>query len=506
MMFFGLMGLAALVIDMGFVRLAQRQMQTAVDSAALEGLRWRDSTTDPHQQASNMAAYTFDADLDLTTSDTQYGAGPVVTFSGGVGPPELAASQLMQPGTSPVYKPRRSDGTPGLELNENSDNPNAIEGDMRVGQYGLNDGSGVESAYPKQATVDEGGDATYATDNPYSRRDFFQQKPGPTPNAFLVRMRRTANPNGIDSESGISSGGPTLPILFGRGSLMARSGNGMSVSSGITVRSTAIAAVGDGIAFGGTSYSAGRTKTAGRSYAIPGSGSQPAVTIPGVAPFALESSFWASLSSGSPSGTLTFVPEGNAQSSSDPPRVEIQRTVAGGAIQTIGLLLTTTADNTGHLAASATSIGQPPQLLATGFDDSALLQDSAGGGVMEYVPIYTTVSLGGQSWTIIGFGCLSAGQWSYTPASQQTGGAAQFTISLPSATQPPYQVASQNASGVIGLALPATFTTNQQDVNTLFQLHAGEATDPSLAPDNMTNSVYAPVLANHYIGPTLSSP
>ena len=41
MIFFGLMGLAALVIDMGFARLAQRQMQTAVDSAALEGLRWR---------------------------------------------------------------------------------------------------------------------------------------------------------------------------------------------------------------------------------------------------------------------------------------------------------------------------------------------------------------------------------------------------------------------------------------------------------------------------------
>ena len=51
MMFFGLMGLAALVIDMGFARLAQRQMQTAVDSAALEGLRWQDaSLTDPSAQ------------------------------------------------------------------------------------------------------------------------------------------------------------------------------------------------------------------------------------------------------------------------------------------------------------------------------------------------------------------------------------------------------------------------------------------------------------------------
>src|SRR5271155_4652603 len=41
-MLFVLFGFAALVIDMGFVRLAQRQMQSAANSAAMEGLRWRD--------------------------------------------------------------------------------------------------------------------------------------------------------------------------------------------------------------------------------------------------------------------------------------------------------------------------------------------------------------------------------------------------------------------------------------------------------------------------------
>ena len=46
MMFFGLMGLAALVIDIGFVRLAQRQMQTAVDSAALEGCGFETVSSD----------------------------------------------------------------------------------------------------------------------------------------------------------------------------------------------------------------------------------------------------------------------------------------------------------------------------------------------------------------------------------------------------------------------------------------------------------------------------
>ena len=42
MLLFGIFAMAALVIDIGFARHAQRQMQTAVDSAALEGLRFRD--------------------------------------------------------------------------------------------------------------------------------------------------------------------------------------------------------------------------------------------------------------------------------------------------------------------------------------------------------------------------------------------------------------------------------------------------------------------------------
>ena len=36
---FGLMGVAALVIDLGFASLSRRQMQMAVNTSALEGLR-----------------------------------------------------------------------------------------------------------------------------------------------------------------------------------------------------------------------------------------------------------------------------------------------------------------------------------------------------------------------------------------------------------------------------------------------------------------------------------
>ena len=164
MMFFGLMGLAALVIDMGFARLAQRQMQTAVDSAALEGLRSRDAQLQDFPQgwqqdadfqtqvmssgtfnpdiarrwaASNAVASLFTDYVDPNTGGTvSYGAGPVVTFSGGIDPPaDMAASQVMQPGAPPVYQPTRADGiTAGLELNTG----NAPEGDMVAGTCSQN--------------------------------------------------------------------------------------------------------------------------------------------------------------------------------------------------------------------------------------------------------------------------------------------------------------------------------------------------------------------------------
>ena len=88
-------------------------------SAALEGLRWRDasltdpSAPNPRQQASQIVASLFTDYVDSSGGTVHYGAGPVVNFSGGIGPTELAAEShaLMQPGTPPVYQPG------GLELN-----------------------------------------------------------------------------------------------------------------------------------------------------------------------------------------------------------------------------------------------------------------------------------------------------------------------------------------------------------------------------------------------------
>lgn len=121
MFFFGMMGLAGLVIDIAFVRSAQRHMQTAVDSAALEGLRLG------RQPASDMVANVFDDDFNPQDGDpNNYGAGPEVNYAGGVDPgptPPYFAETLSVP-SPPVYKPT-------LELNAGD----APSGDMAAGTY-----------------------------------------------------------------------------------------------------------------------------------------------------------------------------------------------------------------------------------------------------------------------------------------------------------------------------------------------------------------------------------
>jgi len=338
MMLFGLLGLAALVVDLGFARLTQTQMQTAVDSAALERLR------NGPAQASQIVSEMFSNSLDSSGQTVQYGAGPVVDFSGGVGPSNLAAGQLMQPGVPPVYQP------PGLQPNES----NAAEGDMVAGAYGFN------PAYDSALSADE--------DANYNRRDFTPSG-GTAATAFLVRMHRTNNVTGLDQEAGISSAGPPLPFLFGRGSLLALSGSGsqLSVSSGIIVRATAIAGPQP-------------AKTVGPLYTNTG-GSLTAV--PQLAPFAITAGLWTQVLSGGSATTAVTLPD---------PRV---------------LLLAPT------FSASLTAIGQP---LATTSDNSVL---AGGSRVAVYVPIYADYP--SQPATIIGFVYVN---WSYQGGSLTLGPAA----------------------------------------------------------------------------------
>ena len=52
----------------------------------------------------------------------------------------------------------------------------------------------------------------------YSRADFTPSDDSPAP--FLVRMRRSNDFQSLDSQAGVSSHGPSVPLLFGRGSLI----------------------------------------------------------------------------------------------------------------------------------------------------------------------------------------------------------------------------------------------------------------------------------------------
>ena len=350
MIFFGLMALAALVIDMGFARLAQRQMQTAVDSAALEGLRQLYNPSfaagpDAYrqQQASAIATQVFTD----PSGAVQYGAGPVVEFTGGIGPADAVASQTLAP--SSPYQPA---------LQTNTATP-TVSGDMVPGTYAFN------PFYGSNGTTEAADE-----DANYNRRDFTPASDAAAAQsalAFLVRMRRV-NPTAADQQSGCSFG-PPLPFLFGRGSLMARSGTSgqLSVASGITVRATAIAAAGTAqftTSSGTTAYSVGLAKTVGRALTISGT------AIPGHGPFALSSSVWPTLAQSG--GTLTA--SGGT----------LTMTGGTGGSAPDGLILSATGDGSSLSATGVSSIGQP---VSSATDSSTLSQSNGPRCTCRSTPV-----------------------------------------------------------------------------------------------------------------------
>ena len=258
LLIWGMLGIAALAIDWGFVTLTRVQMQNAVDTAVLEGLRQRDALGAPdgtsdlarREAAGNFVAWTFDNDIDLETEDPfQFGAGPQLQLDGGI--TELNASQQLSLSDSPVFKP-------SLESNPT----NAQHGDLVSGEF-LVVNDRVESS-------------------DYTRSDFLpsDQASSPSANAFLVRLRRTNDLHGLDNLAGISSAGNTLPLLFGLGSTIQATENGIR-QTGFSVRATAIADARPAFRIG-----------------FPVRLSTPPII--GATPFALALDFWESLSVNTP--------------------------------------------------------------------------------------------------------------------------------------------------------------------------------------------------------------
>ena len=190
---FALLPLMALIIHTGFVTLTRRQMQTAVNTAAKEGLRIQFSGGS-RSDVSELLSLVFDDDLD-TAADSQdmtLGAGPDITLTDGIAinGSNFRASRQISGANLGVYTP-----SPPNQLQTNLGDE--THGDMVAGDY-------------DETELD------HTEDPDYSRNDF---NPGVNIDAFLVRMRRTNDLDGRppSETDGIASAGPPIPFLFGRG-------------------------------------------------------------------------------------------------------------------------------------------------------------------------------------------------------------------------------------------------------------------------------------------------
>lgn len=405
-MVFVIFAVAALSIDLGFVMLTRRQMQAAANTAALEGLRKRDdpNVTDPEQReqqrrqaASAMAAAVFAPNLDPANPDSNpLGAGPVLELSGGIGPTN--AFQTIQPGHPPVYRPQ-------LQLNLG----NEQYGDMVAGTF-----------VPVPANEDSG----------YNRSDFNPSSAGAAADAFLVRLRRTNDLQGLDNVPGVSSHGPTLPLVFGRGSMLSGGDPDAAYSirhHGLTVRATAIAGTRRAMSIG-----------------TPFRGVDP--PLPGVTPFVLDRiSLW---------DTARFAANGTP--------------------------VTATVDAMGNMTVITPGFGagphgrflmSPPTMVGQEVPSAAAVGPDLSSPVIGYVPIYQSIVNGsGQPARVlvVGFGRVTLTLVSGTP------GAGAFEVTL---AKLPSIVAPENASAVPSARLNSLDTT---ELSNLMQAHQSFA-DPLLA-------------------------
>lgn len=234
---FVLLPLLALVIDMSLVSLTRRQMQSAVNAGALEGLRVRDDDNFPTHADKRERVR-----LIVRETLRESGAGPHVEYENGIPLPgtDFQAGATVRAETLGPYVPA------DLALNLNPDDTplDDYTGDMAAGQYSSN------ASDHREGPVDDGANDP-ELDEPYERKDFktatSQTGTGNDydaarpDDAFLVRLRRVS---GEVPVSGVSTVGPPVPFLFGRGPYGNADGGPELLNGrerGTHVRATAIA-------------------------------------------------------------------------------------------------------------------------------------------------------------------------------------------------------------------------------------------------------------------------
>ncbi len=233
MIAFALCAMLSLIVDVGYARISQAQMQNAVDTAAIEGVRQQSNGEMARRTAANnLVNYTFDDDFDTTDGDPDYnfGAGPIIDLTGDQ--TTLHGAQVATIPDVHVYKPT---------LQANLDN--ATAGDMVSGRfcYNADPAPSEGSLYANDDTV---CNQPQLGDGAYARNDF--NPGGANANAFLVRMRRSNDYQDQDGQidQDVGSSGPSLPLTFGKATTIFSDSpdGGYSVRrDGLTVRATAIA-------------------------------------------------------------------------------------------------------------------------------------------------------------------------------------------------------------------------------------------------------------------------
>ena len=472
---FGLCGTLALVVDVGLMRLTQVQLQTAADSAAVEGLRKRDITIqnaagqtvlDPYASdclrraaANRMVRWTFDDDFDVAGGSGSYqlGAGPVLQTDGGVTSVHALTSMTIP--ASPTYKP-------DLQMNQE----NVVYGDMVSGRFCYTEdpqpaeGGGYE-VQDIVCTEPQRGSGTYARAdfNPNDASpappnglsecpgvDEELPNPWPTPgtgslttvddSAFLVRLRRSNEfSDGISRGiPGVASSGPSLPLLYGGAANIANTdADAYSPRrDGLTVRATAIANARPAMQIG-----------------------LPQGTTLGVTPFVLVDTYV---------GTLTTTA---AVVTVDPTRgVMCAGTTCVAATPAIGRFVDALTDETRRRWAAVASVG------AT-LTAASPLACAAIGARTGYVPVYSALTGGANR--VIGFSRIAMTQDPARPADP----CAKVLVRSASL------VAPANASVALTGGIPTAATTTATEIRELFDKHQVATGRINYAP------VLAPVLA-----------
>jgi hypothetical protein len=494
---FAMSAILSLVVDVGYARLTQGQMQNAADAAALEGIRKRDigvlnlGTGQPagfesdcrRRAAANRAVHwVFDDDFDVTNGDPdQYGAGPIIDLTDGV--TSLHALQTISVPDVHVYKP-------DLQMNQQ----NQVYGDMVSGRfcYSADPVRSEDASYEVQdivCTEPQHGSGSYA------RNDFNPNLAAPQPpaglagcpapdeappnpwppagpgsltltgvddSAFLVRLRRSNDFQDLaaQTEPAVGSSGPSLPLTFGKGTLIHGDDPSSAYSvrrDGLTVRATAIAAVRPAMHVG-----------------LP----QANANQPGVTPFALVDTYVATLGPGA-GPPLNCVAGRGAPT---PPACATINPATGIICRGLTCVGANPATAIGRFVAIPTVISTVGQALPA---PAPRPMPAACALLTGYGPVYSTIAVGTNRVTnrIIGFARISLNPDTGSGRGRLANPCARVIsrgVSL---------VASSNASATVAGGLPLPVAAQPADIRELLDKNRVRAGRINYAP------VLAPVLA-----------